>query len=125
MNFLADECLDRSIVEQLRLDGHTVGWIAESAPSISDDEILQQARASDSILLTDDKDFGDLVYRDGRSHSGVILTRLEGVPNAAKASIVSSVVRDHADELVGAFTVVSANSVRIRRPPTDVEPGSP
>ena len=68
------------------------------------------------MLVTEDKDFGELVYRRGLSHAGVVLVRLEGLDNAAKAEVVSQVVRDNAAELPGAFAVVSHDSVRLRRP---------
>ena len=119
MNVLADECVDRAIVERLRSDGHVVTWIKELAPSSSDEEVLTFAHESDSILVTDDKDFGELVYRLGRTHSGVVLLRLDAIPNSVKATKVSAVLRDYAEELVGAFTVITVDTVRIRRPTTD------
>ncbi|MCS6977699.1 MAG: DUF5615 family PIN-like protein [Gemmatales bacterium] len=116
MNLVADENVDRSIVERLRKDGHVVDWIAELSPSVTDDEVLRQASESGSVLVTADKDFGELVYRRGLSHHGVILIRLEGLDNAVKAEIVSQVLRDNAAELPGAFAVILPDCVRIRRP---------
>jgi predicted nuclease of predicted toxin-antitoxin system len=66
MNLVADEGVDRQIVEQLRQDGHDVAYIAELAPSISDDEVLQQANDRHALLVTADKDFGELVFRLNR-----------------------------------------------------------
>ncbi len=60
MNFLADEGVDRQIVDRLRLDGHGVLYIAEMDPGISDDEVLDIANREDALLLTSDKDFGGL-----------------------------------------------------------------
>jgi predicted nuclease of predicted toxin-antitoxin system len=73
MNLVADEGVDRQIVEQLRLAGHDVVYVAELAPSISDDEVLQQANDRQAILVTIDKDFGELVFRLNRVVAGVIL----------------------------------------------------
>ena len=84
MNLLADEGVDRQIVERLRQDGHDVLYIAEMAPGISDDEILSRANALDTLLFTADKDFGELVYRQNLVHAGVLLIRLAGVPPEAK-----------------------------------------
>ncbi len=117
MNLLADESVDRPIVERLRQEGHVVAYVAEFSPGITDDEVLQVANNSGALLLTADKDFGELVYRQGRVHAGVILLRLAGLPSAAKPNIVADVCRDHAPELAGAFTVVSPGMVRIRRGP--------
>ncbi|MDL1962260.1 MAG: DUF5615 family PIN-like protein [Deltaproteobacteria bacterium] len=63
MNFVADESVDRQIVERLRDDGHSVWYVAEMAPSISDDEVLKLANNESASLITSDKDFGELVFR--------------------------------------------------------------
>ena len=115
MNLFADESVEWPVVERLRLDTHDVVYVAELTPSIIDEEVLQQANARDTVLVTADKDFGDLVFRQGRVHSGVVLVRLAGLANATKAEIVSEVFRLHAAELVGAFTVITPGQVRIRR----------
>lgn len=63
MNFLADENVDRQIVERLRCVGFNVRYIAETDAGISDDEVLDLANSEESLLLTADKDFGELVFR--------------------------------------------------------------
>lgn len=119
MNLVADENIDRRIVERLRLDGHQVDWIVELSPSVSDEEVLLRAASGGALLITEDKDFGELVYRRRLSHAGVLLIRLEGLDNSAKAEVVSRAVRDNEMELSGGFSVVSADSIRIRRPADD------
>lgn len=116
MNLVADENIDRQIVDRLRHDGHVVVWVADVAPSIPDEDVLQIAVSSPAVLVTEDKDFGELVYRRGLSHAGVLLIRLEGLDNVTKAEVVSQAVRDNEAELPGAFTVVSPDLVRLRRP---------
>ena len=115
MNLVANEGVDRPVVERLRQDGHDVVYVAELSPSITDEEVLQQANERRAVLLTADKDFGELVFRQGLVHSGVILLRLAGLSNVTKAEIVAEVCRDRSAELIGAFTVVSPGQVRIRR----------
>lgn len=115
MNLVADEGVDRPVVERLRQDGHDVLYVAELSPSVADEEVLQQANGRRAVLLTADKDFGELVFRQGLVHSGVVLLRLAGLANATKAEIVGEVCRDRAAELIGAFSVVSPGQVRIRR----------
>lgn len=107
MNLLANEGVDRPIVERLRRDGHDVVYVAELSPSITDDEVFQQANDRSALLITADKDFGELVFRQGRLHRGVVLLRLAGLSNATKAEIVAVVFRDRAPELLKAFTVIS------------------
>ena len=89
MNLVADEGVDRPVVERLRQDGHDVVYVAELSPSVADEEVLQQANARRAVLLTADKDFGQLVFRQGLVHSGVVLLRLAGLANATKAVSVS------------------------------------
>jgi predicted nuclease of predicted toxin-antitoxin system len=115
MNFLVDEGVDRQIVEKLRQDGHSVLYIAEMAPGIGDDEVLAIANEKGALLLTSDKDFGELVYRQGRLTPGVILIRLAGLSPIQKAEIVTSAIGQHSDEVSSAFAVVTPAAVRIRR----------
>ena len=115
MKLFADESVDRPIVERLRQDGHEVLYVAEMAPSISDGEVLGQANSLEAVLLTADKDFGELVYRQGRIHSGVILIRLAGVSSEAKVTIVSTAIRDRGADLSDGFSVITPATVRIRR----------
>ena len=63
MKFLADEGVDKQIVDRLRQDGHSVWYVAEMEPGISDDEVLTIANQENAILLTADKDFGELIFR--------------------------------------------------------------
>ena len=114
MNFLADESVDQPIVNRLREDGHDVAAIAELQPSLLDDVVLSRANDSGALRLTADKDFGELVFRQRRVTTGVVLIRLAGLSVAAKLGVVSAAIREHASELPGAFTVISPGMVRIR-----------
>jgi predicted nuclease of predicted toxin-antitoxin system len=115
VNLVADEGVDRPVVDRLRQDGHDVVYVAELSPSAADEEVLRQANAQSAVLLTVDKDFGELVFRQGLAHSGVVLVRLAGLANATKAEIVAEVCRTRTAELIGAFSVVLPGQVRIRR----------
>jgi predicted nuclease of predicted toxin-antitoxin system len=115
MNLLADEGIDRQIVELLRHDGHSILYIAEMEPSIPDDVVLDRANAITALLVTADKDFGELVFREGRlSSGGVVLIRLAGLSAERKAEIVSRAFREHETEFANAFSVISPGEIRIR-----------
>ncbi len=114
MKVLADEGVDRPIVERLRQSGHQVWYVAEMEPGISDDVVLDLANRERAILLTADKDFGELVFRQGRMTRGVILIRLAGISSARKAEIVASALAAHGGEMEQAFTVITPGAVRIR-----------
>jgi len=115
VKFLADESVDRQIVDFLRQRGHHVLYVAEMEPGISDDSVLDLANHEGALLLTADKDFGELVFRLGRFALGVILIRLAGLSAMSKAEIVAAAVGRHVDELPGAFAVIAPMTVRIRR----------
>ena len=115
MNLVADESIDRQIVVHLRRHGHDVLYITELAPGTSDDVILQQANHLGALLITADKDFGELVYRQKFIHTGVLLLRLAGVPPDDKASTVVKALHERGTEMSDSFSVVARGSVRIRK----------
>ncbi len=115
MNLLADESVERQIVGRLRQDGHDVLYVAEMEPGISDDIVLDRANEKSALLVTGDKDFGELVFRDKRlTTGGVILFRLAGLSAESKAGIVSDAMRKHETEFPNHFSVVSPGRIRIR-----------
>jgi predicted nuclease of predicted toxin-antitoxin system len=70
VNLFCDESIDKQIVDRLRRDGHSILYVAELSPGITDDQVLAQANALQAPLLTADKDFGELIFRQGRASSG-------------------------------------------------------
>jgi predicted nuclease of predicted toxin-antitoxin system len=117
MNLLIDESVDRQVVEKLRQDGHNVVYISDLDPGISDEVVLSTANSTRALLVTADKDFGELVFRRQQVNAGVLLIRLAGLPPQSKAELVAAAVRDHSDELPGAFSVLSRGMIRIRNQP--------
>jgi predicted nuclease of predicted toxin-antitoxin system len=115
MNLLADESVERQIVERLRQDGHEVLYVAEMEPSIPDDIVLERANDKSALLVTGDKDFGELIYRDKRlTANGVILLRLAGLSAERKAEIVSETFEKRGGEFPDHFSVISPGRIRIR-----------
>jgi predicted nuclease of predicted toxin-antitoxin system len=84
---------------------------------VTDDAILTRASAEGVLLVTSDKDFGELVYRQRRSHAGVLLLRLSGLDEAAKCDLVSQAVGERGSDLAGAFSVLGGDALRIRKVP--------
>ncbi len=119
MNFLADESIDKPIVEALRGKDFVVGYVAEMEPGISDDVVLDLANIEKALLLTADKDFGELVFRLRRLSSGVVLIRLAGLSPSKKANIVVSFITKHFKQLIGFFSVITPTGIRIRQQPND------
>ncbi|MCB0106517.1 MAG: DUF5615 family PIN-like protein [Caldilineaceae bacterium] len=115
MNLLADEGVERQIVERLRQDGHTVIYIAEIEPGISDEVVLSRSNINHALLITLDKDFGELAFRQGLVYSGVVLVRLAGLAPMTKATIVAASVHEFGDEMADGFSVITPGNVRIRK----------
>lgn len=112
--FVADENFDFSTVKALPNKGHSVFAIAESFPSITDPQVLQIAIDRQAILLTEDKDFGELVHRLRMPHCGILLVRLVKVSSLEKSSRICQIIEQWGDELLNSFSVLSNDQLRIR-----------
>ncbi len=115
MMLLADEGVDKPIVVALRTAGFDVLYILESHQGSDDAFILELSNQQQRILLTQDKDFGELVFRLKNAHFGVILIRLAGHTANEKANVVVKIIIEHKIELIKAFTVIQPKAVRIRK----------
>jgi predicted nuclease of predicted toxin-antitoxin system len=114
MRFLANENFPRSAVEALRAAGDDTGWIRTDAPGATDDQVLGLAMAEQRVLLTFDKDFGELVLKRGVSAShGVILFRLPLERPAQLTKRVLAAVASR-DDWAGHFSVVEPDRIRMR-----------
>ena len=79
---------------------------------MDDDDIILKALEENWILITNDKDFGQKAYRDGRLHRGIILLRLEDERSPSKIQVLSRLLHTYADRLSDSFVVVTEKQVR-------------
>jgi predicted nuclease of predicted toxin-antitoxin system len=114
MTIVADENIEKPIIESLREHGFTVISIQELSPGVQDSVVLDSSKEDDRILLTSDKDFGELVYKRGHTHNGIVLTRLHGLPLQEKARIVTNEFLGKSKYFFNAFSVITDKSTRIR-----------
>jgi predicted nuclease of predicted toxin-antitoxin system len=114
MKFLADECCDLSTVDLLRDEGHDVIYIPENEPGISDSAVLLKSFKQNRILITEDKDFGNLVFRLKKPCFGIILLRFNPMEKEMKLSQVRMLTRSYRSKLEGNFVVVDSEKIRIR-----------
>lgn len=114
MNFVADEGIDLPIVVRLRELGYSVWYVAEISPSVDDAEVLVQAVEQQAVLLTFDKDFGEMVFRQHHNFPGIVLLRLHGLTMGQKTAVVEDLLNQHGTELINSFTVVTPIKIRIR-----------
>ena len=109
---IADESVDFRIVVELRKAGLTVYSIAEQQPPIKDENVLAIAFDSKALLLTEDKDFGELVFRLQFPHHGVLLIRIEN-PEFKILSVIETISRHYA-EMLDKFSVINDTKLRIK-----------
>ena len=114
MNLVADEGVDKAIVDALRAAGFSVKYFAEVGAGAADKDVLAAASDAQSLLLTSDKDFGELVFRQRQVNAGVVLIRLTGMSATSKASLVLEAIKQHGSDMGGAFTVISPGLLRVR-----------
>jgi predicted nuclease of predicted toxin-antitoxin system len=114
MRFLADECCDAALVDALRGDGHDVLYAIESLRGATDDDLLTRAVSEHRILLTEDKDFGELVYRLRRPAHGIVLLRFDVGDRALKVLRLRYLLEKEPERLPGAFVVLEVDKVRVR-----------
>lgn len=115
MKILADEGVDKPIVDLLRASGFDVHYILETHQGVEDEVVLRIANEESRILLTQDKDFGELVYRLQKIHFGIILIRLGTQSAGDKAVLVNNLLSEHKERLTNTFTVIQTNAIRIRK----------
>lgn len=113
MDFLADESCAGPVIRALRDAGHDVVAIAEIAGGDSDEQVLQRALTEKRILITEDRDFGELVYARGMPSAGVILVRIDSRARHAKPPTVVEALSTLGARLLDAFTVIESGRVRI------------
>lgn len=119
MRFVADESCDFSVVRALRSAGHEVIAVVEVSPREDDDDVRERAVAADSLLITEDKDFGQLVYAHMRPTGGVLFLRFPARARRSLADTVVEVVKKQGERLIGRFTVLQPGRVRTGRRPGD------
>ncbi len=117
MNFLADESCAGPVIQALRESGHDVVAISEVTRGARDEDVLERAVNEKRILVTEDRDFGELVYARGRSSAGVILIRFPGSARRVKPATVVDAVAKLGARLRDAFTVVEPGRVRLSSRP--------
>jgi predicted nuclease of predicted toxin-antitoxin system len=114
MRFMVDESTGAAVVEYLRRNGHDALAVAEAMPQADDQDIIARAASEERVLITNDKDFGELVFRSGWAHHGVLLLRLHDESPSSRLNVIKSVLEHYADRLTGQFVVAAEDSVRVR-----------
>ena len=113
MRFLVDECTGPAVANWLRQLNHDVISVFDEIKGADDREVIQKASEQNRILITNDKDFGELVFREKKPHKGVILLRLEDERAVNKIAVLKDLLEKYENSLSGHFIVVTESTVRI------------
>lgn len=115
MKFLIDESVEKPIVDWLRDQKYDAIYVAESSPGITDEEVIRLANCESRILITNDKDFGELIFRQSRITQGILLIRAINEESSNKLRLVKEVLGKAKNKLEGNFMVVNEVGIRIRK----------
>jgi len=115
MRFLADESCDGAVIRAVRDAGHDVSSVRDTMRGATDRSVLEAALRERRLLLTEDKDFGELVFARGAPSLGVLLLRYPQAARLRLARKVVGLVAIRGAELVGTFVVIGPSRTRIRR----------
>jgi predicted nuclease of predicted toxin-antitoxin system len=113
MRILANENFPGDAVAALRARGHDVAWVRTDAPGSSDPQVLARAQAEDRVLVTFDKDFGELAFRSELpATSGVVLFRISA-PSSSHVARVAVAALESRTNWVGHFAVIEDDRIRM------------
>jgi predicted nuclease of predicted toxin-antitoxin system len=114
MRFIVDESTGYGVARFLQAQGHDVLIVAEVMPEADDMTILQRAFIEERIVVTNDKDFGELIFRRREPHHGVILLRLQDESGENRLHVIKALMEQYSEQLSERFAVVTEKNVRFR-----------
>lgn len=113
MKFLVDECISLSVILWLKSNGYDIKIIKNIASGLDDDGVLELAHHEQRVLLTSDKDFGEITFFRKKNHSGIILLRLNSFSSSKNIEILKKILDNHHNEINGNFVVATASNIRV------------
>ena len=120
MRFLADECIPPAIIASLRVTGHDVLSVREAFPSASDAFILSLSVQERRIVLTEDNDYGELIFHRSKAAAvGVVLLRMPDAKRDKRWARLKAVLDELGDRLLGKYVIVGPDRVRVAQLPSN------
>ncbi len=116
MKFLVDECVGPTVAHWLKKNDYDAMSIYDDSIGIDDYSVLKKALLESRVLITCDKDFGEMIFKNKMQHCGIVFLRLIDERPSKKISVLDSLLKNYANELFGNFVVVTESIVRIIKP---------
>ncbi|MDP3111397.1 MAG: DUF5615 family PIN-like protein [Thermodesulfovibrionales bacterium] len=114
LKFLMDVGVGKKVEKWLAGNCYDVKCVRDINPTADDSEILRLAVKENRMVITMDKDFGELVYNSGKLHSGVLILRLEDADSCQKVKVMKKILAEYSDKLHGKFCVFQGERLRIK-----------
>ena len=115
MRFIVDECTGQKVAKWLEEEGHDVYSVYDQSRGVSDEMIIELANANNRILITNDKDFGEKIFKEKYPHKGVIFLRIQDERSGNKIQILRSLFQQFSDRLSNNFVVVTEDKIRFAK----------
>lgn len=115
LKFLIDVGVGKKVEKFLYKQGYNVKTVREMNPKMTDSEIMNIAAKENRMIITMDKDFGELVYNSGLTHNGVLLLRTENCSGEEKVKILSEILANYSEKIEDNFCVFQKDKLRIRK----------
>jgi predicted nuclease of predicted toxin-antitoxin system len=123
VKLLADECVAGSLVKLLRLSGVDIEWVSETGAGLTDRQVLERSMQTGRVILTEDYDFADLIFRHGYKGVGIIIlsASLTAKPSSEVAATVAKRLEKPGSEFYGTLTIFEPNRTRKRAFPASTK----
>ena len=115
LKFLVDVGVGKSIEDFLSQSGYDTKAVRKIDPCLEDKKIIRIATSENRMVITMDKDFGELVYHSGMPHSGVLLLRLEDAVGSMKLQVVKHIIEKYSHQIKNCFCVFQNDRFRIKK----------
>ena len=112
IKFLADVNVEKELVDYLSGQGYDIKWIPDFDCEMLDEDLLRMANLEKRILITNDKDFGELIVLQRKLSTGVILFRVKGQRTQDKVKLMRKLLEKYGDKLLSHFVVATRNKFR-------------
>lgn len=114
LTFLVDVGVGKGIERYLQEEGYDTKAVRDIDPRMEDEEIIRTAVMENRMVITMDKDFGELVYHSSMQHSGILLLRLEDATGTEKSQVVKYIMGNYSDRIKNCFCVFQNDKFRIK-----------
>jgi len=115
LKFLIDAGVGKKIENYLHEEGYDIKAVRDIDPCMEDENIIRTAFLENRMVITMDKDFGELAYHSSMKHSGVLLLRLEDATSSTKLKVVKFIIENYSDRIKNCFCVFQNDKFRIRK----------